>query len=177
MDALIADCRPADRYRHSSPLHVVAFHLDGTTRVEWRRGSRLTRFASEPGSLTIIPAGGDHWFRSDRPARALFWMIDPAQLRSIAEQEWGEPTVEILEACNVRDAEFWALDRQLAARMLSPIPGSRPCAEALDTLLALHLLWNHSTLPRRDDGWAERPADPRLRPVVDDNSMGAKTGT
>jgi hypothetical protein len=61
------------------------------------------------------------------------------------------PTVEILEACNVRDAEFWALDRQLAARMLSPIPGSRPCAEALDTLLALHLLWNDSTLPRRDD--------------------------
>jgi hypothetical protein len=104
-------------------------------------------------------------------------MIDPAQLRSIAEQEWGEPTVEILEACNVRDEALWALGRRLADRMLSPIPGSRLCAEALGTLLALHLLWNHSTLPRRDDGWAERQADPRLRPFVDDNSMWAKTGT
>jgi hypothetical protein len=106
---------------------------------------------SEPGSLTIIPAGGVHRFRSDRPARALFWMIDPAQLRSIAEREWGETTVEIREACNVRDAESWALGRRLAALMLSPISGSRLCAEALGAQLALHLLWNDSTLPRRDD--------------------------
>jgi hypothetical protein len=57
---------------------------------------------------------------------------------------------QILEACNVRDAELGALGRRLADRMLSPIPGSQPCAEALGTLLALHLLWNDSTLPRRD---------------------------
>ena len=151
VQALIVDGRLAAFYRHSSPLHVVAFLLSGTTKVEWKRGGRFTRHVSEPGSLTIIPAGGDHWFRSDRPARALFWMIDPAQLRSIAEQEWGEPTVEILEACNVRDEALWALGRRLADRMLSPIPGSQPCAEALGTLLALHLLWNDSTLPRRDD--------------------------
>jgi hypothetical protein len=79
-------------------------------------------------------------------------MIDPARLRSIAEREWGEPTVEILEACNVRDAEFWALGRRLADRMRSPIPGSRLCAEALGTLLALHFLWYDSTLPGRDHG-------------------------
>jgi hypothetical protein len=57
---------------------------------------------SEPESLAIIPAGRDHRFRFDRPGRALFWMIDPAQLQSIADGEWGEPTVEILEACSSR---------------------------------------------------------------------------
>jgi hypothetical protein len=32
--------------------------------------------------------------------------------------------------------------------MLSPLPGSRLCAEALGTELALHLLWNYSSLSR-----------------------------
>jgi len=59
---------------------------------------------------------------------------------------------QILEACNVRDAEFWTLGRRLADRMLSPITVWRRCAEALGTLLALHLLWNDSTLPRWDGG-------------------------
>jgi hypothetical protein len=153
MQAMDVDCRPVDCYRYSSPHHVVAFHLSGTMRVEWRRRGRSTRYVSEPGSLTVIPAGDDHRFRTDGTARALVWMIDPAHLRSLAERErgWGEPTVQILEACNTRDAEFWVLGRRLADRMLSPIPGSRLCAEALGTLLALHLLWNCSTLPRRDD--------------------------
>jgi hypothetical protein len=152
VQALIVDCQPADCYRHASPLHVVAFLLNGTTTVEWKRGGRFTRYVSEPGSLTIIPAGGDHYFRTDRSTRALVWMIDPARLQSIAKQQWGsgEPAVEIMEACNSRHAEFWALGQRLATRMLSPIPGSRLCAEALGTLLALHLLWNYSTLPRPD---------------------------
>jgi hypothetical protein len=162
VQALIVDCQPADCYRHGSPLHVVAFLLNGTTTVEWKRRGRFTRYVSEPGSLTIIPAGGDHQFRTDRPSRSLVWMIDPARLQSIAEQEWGwgEPTAKILEACNSRDAEFWGLGQRLAARMLSPIPGSRLCAEALGTQLTLHLLWNYSSLPRRDDERGERFSNP-----------------
>jgi AraC-like DNA-binding protein len=50
--------------------------------------------------------------------------------------------------------------------MLSPIPGSRLYAEALKTQLALHLLWNYSSLPRQDQKRAERLTDPRLRRVV-----------
>jgi hypothetical protein len=150
VQALIVDGRLAEFYRHSSPLHVVAFLLNGTTRVEWKRGGRFTRSVSEPGALTIIPAGGDHQFRTDRPARALVWMIDPARLQSVAAREWGwsEPTVEVQAVCNGRDAEFWALGQRLAGRMLSPLPGSRLCAEALGIELALHLLWNYSSLPR-----------------------------
>jgi AraC family transcriptional regulator len=169
VQAVLVDCQLADFYRHSCPFHVVAFLLSGTTKVEWKRGGRFTRFVSEPGSLTIIPAGDDHYFRTDRRTRTLVWMIDPNWLQSIAEQEWGpgEPTVEILEAYNHRDAEFWALGQQLAARMLSPIPGSRLYAEALNTQLALHLLWNYSSLPRQDEKRAEVLTDPRLRRVID----------
>src|SRR5690349_8941048 len=77
VQALIVDGQLADCYRHSSPLHVVAFLLNGTTKVEWKRGGRFTRYVSEPGSLTIIPAGDDHQFRTDRRTRALVWVIDP----------------------------------------------------------------------------------------------------
>ena len=166
VQALIVDGQLSDFYRYSSPLHVVAFLLNGTTRVEWKRGGRFTRYVSEPGSLTIIPAGGDHQFRTDRPTRALVWVIEPARLQSIVEQEWGpgQPTVKILEACNSRDAEFWELGQRLVARMLSPIPGSRLCAEALNTQLAIHLLWNYSSLPRpQDEERAKRLTDAEER--------------
>jgi hypothetical protein len=77
-------------------------------------------------------------------------MIDPARLQSIAAREWGwrEPTVEIQAVCNGRDAELWALGQRLADRMFTLLPGSRLCAEALGTELALRLLWNYSSLPR-----------------------------
>jgi AraC family transcriptional regulator len=168
VQALIVEGQLSQVYRHSSPQHVVAFLLSGTARVEWTRAGRFTRYLSEPGSLTIIPAGGQHEFRTDRRIRTLIWMIDPARLEAIAEQEWaaGGPPLEILEAFNHRDAEFWTLGQRLSAQMLSPLPGSRLYAEALDTQLAIHLLWNHSSLPRSGDK-AERLTDPRLRRVVD----------
>jgi hypothetical protein len=168
VQAVVVDCQLADFYRHSSPLHVVAFLLNGTTRVEWKRGGRFTRYVSEPGSLMIIPAGGDHYFRTDRPTRAMVWMIDPAWLQSIVEQEWGpgEPAARIMEACNCRDAEFWSLGQRLATRMLCPVPGSRLCAEALGTQLTLHLLWHYSSLSRGDDERPERLADPWPRRLI-----------
>jgi AraC family transcriptional regulator len=166
---MIVEGRLADFSHHSSPLHVVAFLLSGTTRVEWKRRGRFTRYVSEPGSLTIIPAGDEHHFRTDRPTRTLVWMIDPDWLQSLVEREWGpgQPTVEIREACNSRDAEFWSLGQRLAARMLSPNPGSHLYAESLHTQLALHLLWNYSSLPYPDEERAERLTDPRLRRVID----------
>jgi AraC family transcriptional regulator len=169
VQALIVECQLAHLHHHSSRLHIVAFLLSGTTQVEWQRGGRFTRYLSEPGSLTIIPARNDHFFRTDRRVRALVWMIDPDWLQSIAKQEWkpGWPPVEILEAFNSRDAEFWTLGQRLAAQMLAPIPGSRLYAEALNTQLALHLLWNYSSLPRQHEAGTERLSDPRLRRVIE----------
>jgi hypothetical protein len=177
VQALIVDGRLAEVHRHTCRIQVVAFLLDGTTTVEWKRGGRLTRYVSEPGSLTIIPAGDDHQFRTDRSARVLVWTIDPYRLQSIAEQAWGsgELPVDIVEACNVRDAQFWALGQRLAARVLSPIAGWRMYREALNMQLALHLLWNYSSLPHRVDERVERAASLRLRRAVGIN--GASAGT
>src|SRR5262249_15070385 len=89
VQGLIVEGPLADFYHHSSRLHAVAFLLGGTTQVEWTRGGRYTRYLSEPGSLTIVPAGDDHRFRTDRRIRALVWMVDPAWLQSVADQEWA----------------------------------------------------------------------------------------
>src|SRR5579862_4169191 len=61
----------------TSPRNLASFLLNGTTTLEWKRRGRLTRYLSEPGSLAIIPAGGDHQFRTERPARWLHWEIEP----------------------------------------------------------------------------------------------------
>jgi AraC family transcriptional regulator len=178
IQGLVFEGRLTEFYRHSLPLHVVAFFLSGTTMVEWKRHGRFTRSVCEPGSLTIIPAGGDHLFRTDRTARMLIWAIDPRKLQSIAVQEWGpiEPAVEILETFNSRNAEFWALGHRLAARLLTPIPGSRPYADALNTQIAIHLLWNYSSLQSHGKKPAERLTDPRLRRVVEfiQSSLGSE---
>jgi AraC family transcriptional regulator len=167
--ALVLNCRVPEFYHFRSLRNSIVFLLGGTTQVEWKRGGRFTRFVSEPGSLTIVPAGDDHHFRTDRQVRVLLWMADPNWLQSIADQEWkpSGPTVEIQENCNNRDAELWALGQRLAARMLSPVAGSRLYAESLSTQLALHLLWNYSSLPRQSETPVLQRTDPRLCRAID----------
>jgi AraC family transcriptional regulator len=165
----IVDGGSPEFVRHSSPLNLVSFLLSGTTMVEWKRGGRFTRYLSEPGSSTVVPTGEDHDFRMDRRTRSLHWQIEPHRLQAMVEQAWGSraPKVEIREAFNNRDAEFWTLGQRLAAQILSPMPGSRLYAEALDTQIALHLLWNHSSLGRREETPVEALTDVRLRRVID----------
>ena len=62
---------------------------------------------------------------------------------------------------------MWRLGQRLAARLRSPIPGSRLFAETLVTQIAIKLLWNYSSLPPRSQTPAETLADPRLRRVID----------
>jgi hypothetical protein len=49
--------RLQDFFDYSAPFHVVAFNLKGATTVEWKRGTRFTRFQSQPGELFITPSG------------------------------------------------------------------------------------------------------------------------
>jgi AraC family transcriptional regulator len=167
--AVIVEGHLTDFHQYTAPDPVVAFLLSGVTQVEWKRGGRYTRFLSQPGGLTIVPAGSENEFRIDRWSRWLLWILDRDQLRSIAEQEWPAHRlrVEILESFNNRDAELWTLGQQLAARLGAPHPGARLYAEALSTQIAVSLLWNHSSLARRDGKLVKQLPDARLRRVVD----------
>ncbi len=160
--------RLEDFFEYSVPFHFVAFNLRGATTVEWKHGLRFTRFHAQPGELLITPSGEANSIRQIQPNEAFSCCLSPARLQSLAEQEWkmhGQ-TVEIVAGFN-RDAELWSLGQRLAARLRSPIPGSRLFAETLVTQIAIKLLWNYSSLPRQGHTPEEKLADPRLRRVIE----------
>lgn len=164
--ALVAGREPA-AHRHRAEEHVVAFHLRGTTKVELTRGSRFTRFFAEPGGLAVLPAGVEYVVRVDRPVEVLLWSIAPEALGAIARDERGASSIELVEAIDRRDPEFWCLGKRLAGLLRAPREGARLYAEALSTQIALHLLWTCSARGERDDGAGGPLGDARLRQVVD----------
>jgi AraC family transcriptional regulator len=168
INGVITTGRLEEFFEYSAPFHVVAFNLRGATTVEWKRGLRFTRFHAQPGDLLITPFGGANSIRQIQPNEAFSCCLSPERLQSLAEQEWKPhgQTIEIVAGYN-RDAELWSLGQRLAARLRSPIPGSRLFAETLVTQIAIKLLWNYSSLPRQGHSPEKKLADPRLRRVIE----------
>jgi AraC family transcriptional regulator len=158
-----------DFFDYSAALPIITFNLKGSTRVEWRRGGRYSRFLTRPGDVLITPPGDRNSLRTHLPIEALSGLIDPELLETLAEQEWKPrgSTVEIVESFNKNDADLWNLGQRLAAQLRSPVTGSRLYAETLNTQIAIHLLWNYSSLPRQGESRPERLVDQRLRRVID----------
>ena len=128
----------------------------------------LARFDAQPDDLLITPSGEGNSIRQIQPNEAFSCCLSPDRLQSLAEQEWKSSgqTIEIVAGYH-RDAELWTLGQRLAARLRSPIPGSRLFAETLVTQIAIELLWNYSSLPRQSRTPEKKLADPRLRRVID----------
>jgi AraC family transcriptional regulator len=160
--------RLEDFFHYSAPFHSVAFCLSGATTVEWKRGTRLTRFQAQPGELLITPRGDENAIRQHHRNEAFCCCLNPHHLQSLAEQEWKSNghAIEIIAGYH-RDAELWKLGQRLSKRLLSPIPGSRLFAETLVTQIAIKLLWNYSSLPRQAQTPLEKLADPRLVRVIE----------
>ncbi len=168
VDAIILEGPIVDFGDFSAPFPIVMFMLKGAARLDWRRGNRYSRLGVKPGDVLIAPPGEGHRLRTDLAIEVLCCLIGPERLDAIAAREWGpgRSPVEIVESFNRNDGDMWNLGRRLADHVLAPIPGSRSYAEALQTQIAVHLLWNYSSLPGPESR-AEGPADRRLRQVVE----------
>ena len=116
--------RLEDFFDYSAPFHIVAFWLKGAGTLEWKRGTRFTRFHARPGELLITPAGEANSIRQPQPIEAFICCLSPDRLQSLAEQEWeaNGQTIEILAGYH-RDAELWSLGerwpREFARRSLA----------------------------------------------------------
>jgi AraC family transcriptional regulator len=164
----IVEGRPNEPFRHRYPGHVIAFHLKGAALVELTRGGKFTRFYSEPGSFTVIPADIDCNVRIDRPVLVLCWSITARALHDLAKRERGSDgnEIEVAEALGRRDGEVWALGKRLADLLATPVEGSRVYAEAVSVQLAVQLLWCNAPPPGRKAA-GESLDDGRLGKVVD----------
>ena len=174
----ITEGRLEDFFDYSAPFHIVAFNLAGTSTVEWKRGTRLSRFQAQPGEVLVMPSGEGNSIRQPQPIVAFHCCLGRRRLQSLAEQEWAVDgsKVAIVEAYN-RDGELWALGHRLAERLRSPIPGSRLFAEALSPRSPSRSSGTIRRCPARSDAPMEKLTDPRLRRVIDylHTSFGARS--
>jgi AraC family transcriptional regulator len=152
----------------SASFPIVVFVLKGAAQLDWRRANRYSRTAVRPGDVLVAPPDDCNRLRTNLTVEVFCCLIGPERLNAIAAQEWGNggSPFEIVESLNHSDQDLWNLGHRLAGQIRSPQPGSRLYAESLKTQIAIHLLWNYSTL-NRPDRRAEDLADSRLRPVID----------
>ena len=152
----------------SAPFTILIFVLKGSAQLDWRRGGRYSRLGIRPGDVLIAPRGDGNRVRADRPIEILGSFIDRARLADLAAQEWPQdgPEFEIVEGLNRDDEELWNLGQRLADQIRSPVPGSRPYAEALQTQIAVHLLRHYSSLAPPEE-MAMGVVDHRLGAVIE----------
>jgi AraC family transcriptional regulator len=167
--AVVLEGRVEEFFDFSAPSPVVLFVLKGAAQLDWRRGNRYSRLGVKAGEVLIAPPSDSSRMRTNRPIEVLWCLIGLDLLEEVAERGWGPhcPEFEVVEGFNRIDEELWNLGRRLAARLVAPIPGSRVDAEALLTQIALHVLWNYSTLDRPGEPHAGPLADRRVRDVID----------
>jgi len=168
VDAIILEGPILDFAEFSVPFPIVIFMLKGAARLDWRRGNRYSRLGVKPGDVLIAQPCEGQRLRTDLPVEILCFLIGQERLDAIAAREWGpiRAPVQIAESFRTNDGELWNLGRKLADQILAPVPGSHSYVEAIETQIAVHLLWNYSSLTRPDDR-AEVPADERLRQVIE----------
>ena len=125
IQGVITAGRLEDFFDYSAPFHSVAFCLSGATTVEWKRGTRLTRFQAQPGELLITPRGDENAIRQHQRNEAFSCCLNPHRLQSLAEQELKSNghAIEIIAGYHCRDVELWRLGRHRPrSGCFSPIP-------------------------------------------------------
>jgi len=177
--AVILEGRLVDHMPLRLPVTVLSFGLKGSSRIEWKRQGRLSRFVGAPGCFTILSAGEENSFHMDQAMQTLNVCFGSDHLQALADREWKPygRTIEITQVSHQNTPEIVGLAQSLAGLLRSPRQGSGLYAETLWTQLAIQVLWNFSSLPRESgDGFVERLPDARLRRVVEylESSLGSE---
>lgn len=143
------------RFRHRlddivlPPLsnHLVVVHQGRPSAVEKWIDSRVARRHMSRGGLTIVPAGVPTEWRWEEAPETLHAYLSPSLIERVAVESGLEPDgFEIVDALGVRDARI----EQAGAALLSELEGNgigdKLYAESVASLLAVHLLREHSSL-------------------------------
>jgi AraC family transcriptional regulator len=146
--------------------HVLVFNIGTPMDAAERHSGRAGHLDYGQG-VVILPSGRTRdWHLVRRgEVRHLHVYVDPELVGGAAAEADLDPTrVEILEEVGVQDLRLVQAGLELLRELRAPDPGSRLAAEALGTLLAVHLLRQHASTgrngaPAAQSGPPELPAD------------------
>jgi AraC family transcriptional regulator len=135
------------------PEHLVMVNLGRPFKLEERLDGRVYRTSGARGDVAFVPAGTPAEFLAlksePQPVESITIGLDPDFLRRVAEGSEIDPDgFELVGTLGGRDPEI----ERVGAALLSEAENDRPFgglyADALASLLAVHLLRHHSSLGR-----------------------------
>lgn len=136
-----------------SPDHLLMVNLGRPHRLEERLDGRVYRTSGVRGDVAFVPAGMPAEFRSMRAeaqvVEGVAVVLDPAFVRRMAEGAEIDPDgFEFVGCLGGRDPEIERAVLSLLSEAENDQPFGGLYADALASLLAVHLLRRHSSLGR-----------------------------
>lgn len=143
---------------------VVNLHLNTPHRLVQRQDGKTRGGLVATNDAAITPAGMPGYWRTDAASEDMSMLLESGFIRRVATETGVEPEgVELVPLFSAPEPQIERIGLSLLSEMETGGLGGELYAESLATLLALHLLRNHSSLGRdsrrrigREGGYSKR---------------------
>jgi AraC family transcriptional regulator len=128
---------------------VVNLHLNAPHRLVQRQHDLTRKGLVATNDAAVTPAGVTCYWRTDAASEDMSMLLEDRFLRWVAQESDVDPDgIEIVPLFSAPDPEIERIGLSLLSEMENGGLGGGLYAESLATVLALHLLRNHSSLGR-----------------------------
>jgi len=143
---------------------VVNLHLSAPHRLVQRQHDLTRKGLVATNDAAVTPAGVPGYWRTDAASEDMSMLLEGGFIRWVARESDVDPDrIEIAPLFSAPDPQIERIGLSLLSEMENGGLGGRLYAESLATVLALHLLRNHSSLGRgsrqkvgREGGFSKR---------------------
>ncbi len=128
---------------------VVNLHLSAPHRLVQRQDGKTRGGLVATNDAAVTPAGMPGYWRTDAASEDMSILLEDGFIRRVATETGVEPEgVEVVPLFSAPEPQIERIGLSLLSEMETRGLGGDLYAESLATLLALHLLRNHSSLGR-----------------------------
>jgi AraC family transcriptional regulator len=143
---------------------VVNLHLSAPHRLVQRQHDLTRKGLVATNDAAVTPGGVHGYWRTDAASEDMSMLLEDRFIRWVARESDVDPDrIEIAPLFSAPDPQIERIGLSLLSEMENGGLGGRLYAESLATVLALHLLRNHSSLGRgsrqkvgREGGFSKR---------------------
>ncbi len=129
---------------------VVNLHLSAPHRLVQRQDGKTCGGLVATNDAAITPAGMHGYWRTDAASEDMSMLLEDGFIRRVATETGVEPEGgEVVPLFSAPEPQIERIGLSLLSEMETRGLGGELYAESLATVLALHLLRNHSSLGRR----------------------------